>query len=186
LGQETTKDPRRDPPSSRPDPSPRRASVVAPSRLLAQLRPLGDEFVVATDKELSACPAVAARDDGSVVVLRADYGELRSVVLAADGSLGTDHLLAEGTSLRGDAVDGVTATADGFLAAWRLPDVYPDPYYHLPGAHAGVGLDTAGAATSTPRALHHAYDRLSPRPTGGYAATTPFARRFELDSADAP
>src|SRR5690242_11828935 len=72
------------------------ASIAAPSQLLAQLRPLGDEDVVATAEGTSACPAVAARADGSVVVLRVDGDELRSVVIAADGSLSADHLLAEG------------------------------------------------------------------------------------------
>lgn len=157
------------------------ASVVAPSQLLAQLRPLGDEDVVATAEEVNACPAVAAREDGSAVVLRVHDDELHSVVIDADGSLGADHLLADGVSQRVGAIDGVTATSGGFLAAWRLPDVDRFPQPSLPGMHAGVGLDTAGAATSTPRALDHARDLLSPRPTGGYAALIPSADGHGID-----
>ncbi|MFL6292045.1 MAG: hypothetical protein ACJ759_14210, partial [Thermoanaerobaculia bacterium] len=71
----------------------------------------------------------------------------------------------------------------GYVAAWRLPEVWPlpQPQPSLPGAYAGVGLDAAGAATSAPRALGHPRAWLSPRPTGGYAATIRSADRRSID-----
>lgn len=157
------------------------AWVAVPFQAFAQLQPVGDEDVVALAEGTSACPVVAARDDGSVVVLHADDGELRSVVLTADGSLGADHLLAEDVLRRNGVIDGVAATDGGFLAAWRLPDVDRFPLPALPGMHAGVGLDREGAATSAPRPLGHASDLLSPRPIGGYAVLIPAVGGHGLD-----
>jgi hypothetical protein len=156
------------------------AAVIGPSQLLAQLQPLGAEAFVTSGEGYRACPTVAGRDDGSAVVLRVSgyEGQVRSVAAAPDGSFGADQLVGEGASLRGSAISGVAATALGYRAAWRLPDVWPSPVPpSLPGGYAGVGLDTAGAATSEPQALDHSLALLSPRPTGGYAATTESAGR---------
>lgn len=161
------------------------ASLAASSQLAAQVRPLGDEAVVVSGEEgWGSCPVVAGHDDGSAVVLRShgallEGGELLSVSAAVDGSFSSDHLLDPGAGA--DAYTRVTATADGYVAVWRLPGIWLSPGWSLLGEYAGVALDAAGAATSAPVLLHHRYGSVSPRRIGGYVATTQSAGRNGLD-----
>jgi hypothetical protein len=161
------------------------ASLVAASRLAAQVRPLGDEEVVVSGEESwGSCPVVAGHDDGSAVVLRShgglqEGGELLSVSAAVDGSFSSDHLLDPGAGA--DDYASVTATADGYVAVWRLPGIWLSPGWSLPGEYAGVALDAAGAPTSAPVLLHHRQGSISPRRIGGWVATTPSAGRNGLD-----
>lgn len=161
------------------------ASLVAASPLAAQVRPLGDEEVVVSGEEgWGSCPVVAGHDDGSAVLLRShgallEGGELLSVSAAVDGSFSSDHLLDPGAGA--DEYASVTATADGYVAVWRLPGIWRSPGSMLPGEYAGVALDAAGAATSAPVRLHHRNGSISPRRIGGYVATTQSAGRNGID-----
>ncbi len=161
------------------------ASLVAASPLAAQVRPLGGEEVVVSGEEgWGSCPVAAGHDDGSAVLLRSHGGllkggDLLSVSAAFDGSFSSDHLLDPNAGHHDYA--SVTATADGYVAVWRLPGIWFSPGSSLPGEYAEVALDAAGAPTSAPVRLHHRNDWISPRRIGGYVATIQAAGRNGID-----
>ena len=150
---------------------------------VAQLAPLGEEIVFDSGVPSNVCPSLAARDDGSALLLwvRNLSGfrtQLAARALASDGVLGPLVLVQDAfeVSFR----PSVAAAGDGYAAVWRFDD-HRGSVVRWP--HYAARLDLMGSP-SRARRLGHAEELVSPRPTGGFVVVGKMGRALTVRLLD--